>query len=154
MTGVVNTQRGAAGSHPWVIVAGGFHQHGGLDKANAALASYLLERGDAVQLVGHQVDSRFDDVPNATVHVVERPSDSVFLGGFRLRQIGQAVAARVCASDPIARGVVNGGNCPWPGINWVHYVHGAWSVADRGAPAWFRTRQRLVAALARKKMSS
>ena len=29
---------------PWVIVAAGLHQKGGMDKANLALADYLLER--------------------------------------------------------------------------------------------------------------
>ena len=33
------------------------------------------------------------------------------------------------ADDPLARVVVNGGNCAWPDINWVHAVHAAWPVA-------------------------
>src|SRR5260370_71696 len=33
------------GSEPWVLVAGGFHQHGGMDKANSALAAFLASRG-------------------------------------------------------------------------------------------------------------
>jgi hypothetical protein len=41
---------------PWVIVAGGFHQKGGMDKANLALADYLLEREVPVHLVTHSVE--------------------------------------------------------------------------------------------------
>jgi glycosyltransferase involved in cell wall biosynthesis len=39
--------------------------------------------------------------------------------------------------------VVNGGNCQWPGINWVHMVHHAGSCVDHGAPLSFRLRNRL-----------
>jgi len=34
--------------------------------------------------------------------------------------------------------VVNGDNCLWPGINWVHYVHQAWSPKSLEGPFWFR----------------
>src|SRR4029453_5931289 len=44
------------------------------------------------------------------------------------------VAARVTAQDPGARVVVNGGNCLWPDVNWVHAVHGAWPGRAEGAP--------------------
>jgi glycogen synthase len=38
--------------------------------------------------------------------------------------------------------VVNGGNCLWPDINWLHAVHAAWPVRDDGAPWWSRYRAR------------
>jgi glycosyltransferase involved in cell wall biosynthesis len=38
---------------------------------------------------------------------------------------------------------VNGGNCPWADINWVHLVHAAASPCDAKAPLWFRTKNRL-----------
>ena len=31
-----------------------------------------------------------------------------------------------------ARVVVNGGNCRWGDVNWVHYVHAAWSLCAAG----------------------
>jgi hypothetical protein len=45
---------------------------------------------------------------------------------------------------------VNGGNCPWPDINWVHAVHAAWPVYDEGAPAWVKVKHRAVKGLARR----
>jgi glycosyltransferase involved in cell wall biosynthesis len=31
--------------------------------------------------------------------------------------------------------VANGGNCPWPDVNWVHYVHAAYEPSHRGGVA-------------------
>ena len=42
---------------PWVLIAGGFHPRGGMDRANAALARYLGDREAQLYLVAHQVDS-------------------------------------------------------------------------------------------------
>ena len=42
------------------------------------------------------------------------------------------------------RVVVNGGNCVWPGVNWVHCVHHAWACVDHGAPPWFKIKNRVV----------
>jgi glycosyltransferase involved in cell wall biosynthesis len=39
--------------------------------------------------------------------------------------------------------VVNGGNCAWPDVNWVHAVHGVWGRRDRHAPLSFRLRAAL-----------
>jgi glycosyltransferase involved in cell wall biosynthesis len=33
------------------------------------------------------------------------------------------------------RTVVNGGNCPLPVVNWVHYVHASWPARGGGSPA-------------------
>jgi glycosyltransferase involved in cell wall biosynthesis len=52
--------------------------------------------------------------------------------------------------SPDARVVVNGGNCPWPDVNWVHAVHAAWPVHDDGAPAWAKVKHRAWKALARR----
>ena len=57
---------------PWVIVAGGFHHRGGMDRANAALAAYLLESGTPVHLVGHEIGQRLDPIQaNTGVDPVE-----------------------------------------------------------------------------------
>jgi glycosyltransferase involved in cell wall biosynthesis len=44
--------------------------------------------------------------------------------------------------------VVNGGNCDWSDINWLHAVHAAWPVRDDGAPWWSRYRARRLKKLA------
>jgi len=120
-------------SHPpWVIVAGGFHQKGGMDKANLALADYLLERDIPVHLVTHGVEPALERHPLATVHLVARPAQSFLLGEFALAVRGRKVARQVVKQNRLARVVANGGNCVWPDINWAHYVHHAWS-PDRAA---------------------
>jgi len=136
---------------PWVIVAGGFHQRGGMDRANAALAAYLLESGVGVHLVGHEIDQRFTGDPRATTRVVPRPRRLPALAERLLARAGRRVAAEVVARQPLARVVVNGGNCPWPDINWVHAVHAAWPVRDDGAAWWSRYRNRRLKDLARRR---
>jgi len=140
---------------PWVIVAGGFHQRGGMDRANAALAAYLLESGTPVHLVGHEVDQRFVEDRMATVHIVPRPRGLPGLSERLLGRTGIQVARATVARHPRARVVVNGGNCDWPDINWVHAVHASWPVVDSGAPWWTRGRNRwLKAAAVRRERTS
>lgn len=131
---------------PWLIVAAGLHFRGGMDKANAELASYLLANGAAVHLVAHDVDPLFVEHPRATVHLVHRPLGSFALGEFGLDRRGRAVARELRRTHPAARVVVNGGNCRWDDINWVHYVHHAWTELDPAAPAWFKAKHRLFSA--------
>jgi glycosyltransferase involved in cell wall biosynthesis len=52
-------------------------------------------------------------------------------------------ATRVTHRWPGARVVVNGGNCDWADINWVHSVHAAWPRRDQTAPLWFRAKNSL-----------
>jgi glycosyltransferase involved in cell wall biosynthesis len=134
----------------WVIVAGGFHDHGAMDRANAALAAYLLERGARVHLVGHEIDGRFRQHAGARCHEVPRLRSAAPVAESLLSRRGLAVAAEVTSASPRARVVVNGGNCPWPDINWVHAVHAVWPVVDDGAPAWVKVKHRAVKALARR----
>ena len=129
-------------------MAGGFHARGGMDKANAALASYLLERGHDVHLVAHDVDEGLARHPRAHAHVVARPWGSVLLGEQRLSRVARRVARELCERNPHARVVANGGNFVSTDINWVHAVHAAWPTADAGAPVWFRVKNRLWHALA------
>jgi glycosyltransferase involved in cell wall biosynthesis len=136
---------------PWLIVAGGFHSRGGMDKANAALASYLLERGHAVHLVGHEIDSKLSAHPRAFSQVVARPFGSVLLGERQLSLAAERAMRLLLAHDTRARVVANGGNFVSPDINWVHAVHGAWPPSDAGAPLWFRAKNRLWHALARRR---
>jgi len=133
---------------PWLVVAGGFHARGGMDKANAALASYLLERGHTVYLVAHEIDPRLAGHTRARAHVVSRPRGSILLGEQRLARAAGRLLRALRAENPCARIVANGGNFVSPDINWVHAVHAAWPPADAGAPVWFRVKNRLGHALA------
>jgi len=47
--------------------------------------------------------------------------------------------------------VVNGGNCLWHDINWVHSVHHAWPCSDAGSPVLFKLKNRLVKSWARRR---
>src|SRR5271169_289000 len=132
---------------PWVLVAGGFHKSGGMDKANLALAEYLTEQNTPVHLVCHSLDSDFAKHRLVTVHRVSRPAGSFLLGKPLLDIRGRRVARTVMQRWPRAQVVVNGDNCLWPGINWVHYVHHAWEPPKQGGPFWFRAKQNLAASL-------
>ncbi len=128
---------------PWVLVAGGFHGKGGMDKANTALASYLISRGHQVHLVTHEADPQLIGGNQVTVHHVSKPAGSYFLGDWLLGERGKFVARAVISDSPCARVVVNGGNCAWPDINWVHSVHHAWPPCDSDAPNWFKAKNRI-----------
>lgn len=132
---------------PWVLVAGGFHARGGMDKANFALARRLLARGHAIHLVAHEVEPSLAAHEGVTAHLTPRPAGSTLLGELLLAREGRAVAHAVTASHSHARVLTNGGNCLWPDINWVHSVHHAWPPADASAPVWFKAKNRLTHAL-------
>src|SRR5215212_7923170 len=140
--------RSGGAREPWLIVAGGFHSRGGMDKANAALASFLLERGHVVHLVAHEIDPRLAGHARARAHVIARPGGSALLGEQRLSVAAARAMRRLRARSPRARVVANGGNFVSPDINWVHAVHAAWPPSDAGAPAWFRAKNQLWHALA------
>lgn len=135
----------ASASRPWVIVNGGLHRGGGMDRANAALVDYLLERGDAVHVVTHEADAEYEARPGLTLHLVRRPAGSILLGELPLERRALAVHASVTGS----RLVANGGNCRSPDVNWVHSVHAAWPCVHGGAPAWFRAKNLLAKWFAR-----
>jgi glycosyltransferase involved in cell wall biosynthesis len=127
---------------PWVLVCGGFHRRGGMDRANLALAEALLAQGRHVHLVGHDFDAALARNPKVTISRVPRPVGVLMAEG-ALRSKGMTIAARVTKNWPAARVVVNGGNCPWPDINWVHSIHAAWPRYDAQAPLWFRAKSRV-----------
>ena len=60
------------------------------------------------------------------------------VGGLLLARHGRSVARRISAASPGTRVLVNGGNCNWPDINWVHCVHHAWRLKDGASPRWFK----------------
>jgi len=126
-----------------VLVAGGFHRGGGMDAANAALAMYLADRGSKVHLVCHRADEDLLGHKMIEVHRVDRPAGSFFLGQWLIDAGGRRVARTVLAHDALARVVVNGGNCNWPDINWVHYVHHAWRDSGAGGSPLLQAKQRI-----------
>jgi glycosyltransferase involved in cell wall biosynthesis len=139
---------------PWVLVSGGFHDKGGMDKANLVLAQYLASQGIPVHIVCHFIDDDLARHPMVTVHIVSRPASSYFLGAPLLDFTGRRIARQVLGRWPDARVLVNGANCLWPGINWVHYVHNAWDQGPREGPLWFRVKQGLHSWLDRKQERS
>jgi glycosyltransferase involved in cell wall biosynthesis len=138
------------GRAPWVIVAPGVHARGGMERANLALARHLADTGVPVHLVSYDVDEELAARPGVEVHRVARPAGSYLVGERLLDRRGRAVATRVTARWPGSRVVVNGGNCAWPDVNWVHCVHHAWPCVDRGSPAWFRLKNRVMKGAARR----
>jgi len=135
-------------------VAGGFHAGGGMDKANLALGQYLVEQGTPVHVVSQNVDAGFASHPLVTVYRVPKLAGSFLLTrpllDFKARSVARAVSGRW----PDTRVLVNGDSCLWPGINWVHYVHHAWTPEMREGPLWLRTKQRLGTWLSRKREKS
>ncbi len=91
--------------------------------ANFALAWSLAERGAEVHLVTHQADEQLLSHRNMIAHLVPKPLGSYLLGRPLLDACGRRWARAVAARA--GRVVVNGGNCRWGDVNWVHYVHAA-----------------------------
>jgi glycosyltransferase involved in cell wall biosynthesis len=125
-----------------------------MDKANLALAQCLIGRDTPVHIVCHGIDAQLASSPFATVHKVGRPANSYFLARPLLDFTGRRVARSVCRRWPNARVLINGGNCLWPGINWVHYVHHAWSLGPSDGPLWYRVKHGLDAWFGRKQERS
>lgn len=129
-------------NRPWLIVTGDFTPTGGMDRANHALASYLLREGREVHLVAHRVAYDLRAL-GAEVHLVPKPLGSYFLAEPLLDRAGRRWARRLAPRG--AHVVVNGGNCLAEGTCWVHYVHAAWAPPRaaglrRGKAAWHRAR--------------
>jgi glycosyltransferase involved in cell wall biosynthesis len=112
----------------YVLVSGDFVKTGGMDRANHALATYLSGRGDEVHLVAFRVGGELLESPGVTWHRVPKPLDSYSLGLPMLDAMGRDWAARMMPRG--ARVVVNGGNCRWGDVNWVHHIN----ILDRPKP--------------------
>jgi glycosyltransferase involved in cell wall biosynthesis len=116
---------------PYAIVAGDFVRSGGMDAPNFALASYLARTGRVVHIVAYRVADELSRLPNVVVHRVPKPMKAYSLGAPLLGSAGLLRAAIVARRG--GHVLVNGGNCPFPAINWVHYVHGAFAPITFGA---------------------
>jgi glycosyltransferase involved in cell wall biosynthesis len=142
---------------PWALVSGDFVKTGGMDVANYALARHLAQTGHEVHLVAHRVADDLAALPGVKVHPVKRPLNSDYLGRTRLDRAGRRWAEHVAGLG--GRVVVNGGNCAFGDVNWVHYVHAAYcprqagSLARRTLGRWkrrvFLSEERRAIAMAR-----
>jgi glycosyltransferase involved in cell wall biosynthesis len=117
----------------WLIVASDFVPTGGMDMPNLALARHLA-RTARVEVVTHRAADELARLPAVTVRRVPRPLGVDVLGGVLLGWEGLRRARRAAADG--ARVVVNGANCDWRDVNWVHYVHSAYR--RRTAAGWAR----------------
>lgn len=140
-------------SIPWLLVAGDFAPHGGMDRAFFELAWHLVDRLDrSVTLVSHRVASPLAGHPNVSLIQVSRPRGLHLLGQPLLDRAGCGAAGRLMARHPNGTVLVGGGNCGWPSaINWVHMVHAACQSEDAGAPLGFRLKNRISRAYFRRK---
>lgn len=114
----------------WLLVAGDFTAHGGMDMANYALASYLARRAEAngrsageVHVVSHRVAPDLTSLPSVHTHLVPRPLGAHRFGEPLMRMGAHRWQRRL--ADRGVRTVANGGNADTRDVNWVHYVHGA-----------------------------
>jgi glycosyltransferase involved in cell wall biosynthesis len=138
-------------STTWVIVCGGFHAHGGMDRLNAALARYLVDASVPVHLVAHEVERDLIGGAGVPVSIVPRTFGVYMAGELELERRAREVARSLRAAGHHVRLVANGATCTHADVNWVHCVHGAWPCADDGAPAWFRVKNRALKVWARRR---
>ena len=121
----------------YAIVTGDFVTTGGMDAPNFALARYLARSGRTVHLVGYRAEDELTRSPNVVFHRVPKPAGAYALGAPFLG--GRGLVQAMATAGRHGKVVVNGGNCPFPGVNWVHYVHAAFAPVAAGKP-WRRAR--------------
>jgi glycosyltransferase involved in cell wall biosynthesis len=107
----------------FLLVSGDFVPDGGMEIANYHLAKFIVRTGKPVHLVAHRVDRTLTMEPNVVWHKARRPLGSSFLGEPLLAHAGRRAAREL--GETGTRMIVNGGNCPLPDVNWVHFVHAA-----------------------------
>ena len=117
----------------FALVSGDFVVTGGMDRANYALAAHLARReGAEVHLVTHRAAPDLEASPAVVVHRVPKPLNSYMLGAPLIQRMGRRLASRLAAEG--ARVVVNGGNCFFGDVNWVHHVHASDPHDPKGGP--------------------
>jgi glycosyltransferase involved in cell wall biosynthesis len=109
----------------YLIVTGDFVKTGGMDRANFALADYISRQGEELHLVSHRVDAELAQRDRVFWQQVPKPLNSYLLGEPLLNWQGRSQAQKITAVG--GKVLVNGGNCIWAGVNWVHYVHAAYT---------------------------
>ncbi|WGV29003.1 glycosyltransferase family 4 protein [Halotia branconii] len=108
----------------YLLITGDFVRTGGMDRANFALADYLARQKQQVYLVAHRVANELLAYPNVKFHRVSKIAKSYLFSSPLLSSMGRTLAQRLTNAG--GRVLVNGGNCQWGDINWVHYVHAAY----------------------------
>jgi glycosyltransferase involved in cell wall biosynthesis len=108
----------------YLLVTGDFVRTGGMDRANFALADYLARLQSDVHLVAHRVSKELLAQPTVNFHTVPKIANSYLLSAPLLNQVGFFQGWRISRTG--GRVLVNGGNCQWGDVNWVHYVHAAY----------------------------
>jgi glycosyltransferase involved in cell wall biosynthesis len=126
--------------NPVVIVAGDFVKTAGMDRANHALAAYCAEQGREVHLVGHRAAGDLLGHPRVAFHRLPKLLNSYHLSEPLLDHVGRWWARRLARRG--ARVIVNGGNCSFSDVNWVHHIH-ARDRANATGPWLRRLRLRL-----------
>ena len=117
----------------WLLVTGDLTPLGGMDCANHALALYLARRADTeVHLVTHRAWDDLTALPSVQLHRCSGRGEP--LAGNAVVGPGWPALGRPPGASG-ARVVVNGGNCAWADVNWVHYVHAAWIPRQGGGLA-------------------
>ncbi|MGA7870703.1 MAG: glycosyltransferase family 4 protein [Candidatus Binatus sp.] len=133
---------------PFLLISGDFVKTGGMDRANHALATYLANSKVETHIVAHRVDSELLEMDNLVFHRVPKPFDSYMAGEPLLDRAGRWWANRL--RDRGVRVVVNGSNCQWGDVNWVHYLHAAYADGG-GATMLLRQKNKLYRQLSKQK---
>jgi glycosyltransferase involved in cell wall biosynthesis len=116
-----------------LLVSGDFVTTGGMDRCNHALASYLANHGVETHLVAYRAARDLVEHPNILLHRVAKPFGAYFVANPLLAKRGMEVAREIASRG--GRVVVNGGNCPWPDVNWVHFLHAEYKpTVETGIP--------------------
>ncbi|MDE2507573.1 MAG: glycosyltransferase family 4 protein [Planctomycetota bacterium] len=102
----------------YVLVAADVVKTGGMDRANYALAAHLANQGRDVHLVSFRIGDALLHNPNITWHKVPKLLRSDLLSLPILNQFGRAWARRLGGQV-----IVNGGNCVWNDVNWLHHLN-------------------------------
>ena len=135
----------------WVIVAGGFHDLGAMDRANAALAGVpdrawrpRPPRRARDRATGSAAD------PRVVCHKVPRPKSAAPLAESMLSRKGLTVAAEVTPPNPPRASSSTAATVPGRTSTGCTPSTPCWHVHDEGAPAWLKVKHRAVKAIARR----
>lgn len=131
----------------WLLVAGGFHDLGGQDRANAEIARYLHKRGDEITIVSHTIAPEFFGRPN--IQCVVTPTVRFSAIGSDLFLAPASLYRVISSSGRGVRVIANGGNFATSDVNWVHFVHRAWKGDSSAVPLLKRISKRLLDAHSR-----
>ncbi len=126
---------------PYAVVTGDFVKTGGMDAANFALAAFLADEGHPTHLVAYRVAPELIARDRVVFHRVPKPVNAYALASPLLGAAGLLQASKMRRAG--GRIVVNGGNCPVRGANWVHYLHAAYAPTARTS-AWRSAKGQLL----------